>query len=50
MPEVVEHCRGGETWKAVLPLTLTDCDAMGASITVSFSLTENVSCLGEEDL
>ncbi|KAL5108156.1 Intersectin-1 [Taenia crassiceps] len=49
MPEVVEHCRGGETWKVVLPLTSTDCDAMGASITVSFSLTENGACLDEED-
>eukprot|EP00108_Taenia_solium_P008558 TsM_000739000 transcript=TsM_000739000 gene=TsM_000739000 len=38
MPEVVEHCHGGETWKAVLPLALTDCDAMGASITANSSL------------
>ncbi|KAH9280196.1 Intersectin-2 [Echinococcus granulosus] len=50
MPEIVEHCRGGETWKIILPLTLTNSDAMGASITVSFSLTENVACLGDEDL
>lgn len=51
MPEVVEHCRGGATWKTVIPLTLTNPSSSEfASLIASFALTEGSNGVAEEDL